>query len=155
MKSTSILFATAILAIGLTLCLSACQHKEAEEPEDLTRFTTQTFAGTWCLPDTADSMKVFWYWQLTDTYLWYYQDYGTEKAYYKDWYIYNDAGTDWRIGSFFAVPLEGQYTFDEATQTLYFAGMAMGTVQRIGKDEAILTSNILHSGKCYRIKGFK
>ncbi|MCR4664584.1 MAG: hypothetical protein K5660_04370 [Paludibacteraceae bacterium] len=139
----SIFFAAMLFCIALGF--ASCEKDDITKP-----FTVETFAGIWCLPDTADNMKVTWYWELTKNgYLSYYEDDGEGQARYEKGYIVNDTGTDWRVR------LRGEYSFDEATQTIYFGGIAMGKVQRTATDEAILTSSFLKSGKCYRIKGFK
>lgn len=135
------------IALGFASC----------EKDDITKpFTVETFAGIWCLPDTANNMKVTWYWELTKNgYLTYYEDYGEGQARYEKGYIINGTGTDWQVYTIYGVKLQGAYSFDEATQTIYFMGLAIGTVQRTGTNEAILTSSFLKSGRCYRVKGFK
>lgn len=47
------------------------------------------------------------------------------------------------------------FEFDEVNQAIFFMGLQVGTVQRIGKDEALLESDLIQDGKIYRVKGIK
>ncbi|MBO4250987.1 MAG: hypothetical protein J5884_07005 [Paludibacteraceae bacterium] len=136
------------LILMASLLLTAC------EPTVYDKFkSAKDVSGIWCLP--LEDNTVTWYWELTDTQLTYFENEGTTPAKLENKYIVNGADTKWEVGKFFMVTLSGAYEFDVESQAFYFMGVQMGTVQRVGKDEAILKSDFLKSGTIYRVKGIK
>ena len=131
-------FFSLVVACAALTMLVGCDPDDGSKP-----FTSNTLAGTWCLPLPDEDMKVRWYWELTkDGMLSYYEDYDkADLARFKDGYIINGATTDWQIYSFWGFKMQGKYEFDEATQTIYFLGYPVATLERISKDQAVLKSD--------------
>lgn len=141
------LYFALIMAVGCLL--TAC------EPENYDRFKdSKDISGIWCLPLEGDT--VTWYWELTSkNILTYYENYGSTDAVYKDQYIVNGTDTQWEVADFLGIRMSGAFEFDEVNQAIFFMGLQVGTVQRIGKDEALLESDLIQDGKIYRVKGIK
>ena len=138
-----------MLAVGCML--SSCN-------EDLDSFrNTKELAGIWCMP--YDDGTVEFYVELTESkFSLYYDDnyYDTnDYATYKDGYIVNGSDTEWEK------MISVLYEFDEKDQCLYYNGIEAATLQRIGKDEAIMKSDLLadflgiSNMHIYRVKGIK
>ena len=131
----------AVACVALTM-LAGC---ETDYDYSNQKFNNSTIAGIWCQPNPNNDMRVSWYCDLTkDGILTYYEDdYGDKATKYQDGYIVNGPETDWKVR------MRGKYELDEATQTIFFTGLAVAVIeQRIGKDQAVIKGCTL-----YRVKG--
>ena len=140
-----ILFVLSLIVVTMFF-VTACSNDDEDDGIE-GYYTSKSVKGTWAMLSNGNHVE--WYWVLEDKQLKYYEHENGEKPVYFNGYIYTDDDTTWSLDHY------GDYAFDEESQTIFFSGMKMGTVQWISRDEAYLSSRLLKSGTCYRIKGFK
>lgn len=111
-------------------------------------FTMNSLAGKWCRVDSSDLILVYHYYEVTKDgkYADYYNK-GDGFARYEDGYIINVGDVNWNLEYYTS------FDFEEKSQSAFYLGSKVCTIQRTGIDEAVVTGWI--QGTFHRVKGFK